>query len=82
MSNKPTFQPGQLVRLKWQPDSLGAVLSANESGPGLSSNNRQNGQLVRLVKGGSHNGTYFVTNAIVCHRSDANRKKAVEHSDS
>lgn len=29
------FQPGQLVRLKSQPDSCGAVLSASESGPEL-----------------------------------------------
>ncbi|MEW4453060.1 helicase-related protein [Bremerella sp. JC817] len=34
MSNN-VFQPGQLVRLKSQPDSCGAVLSSNESGPEL-----------------------------------------------
>lgn len=34
MSDK-NFQPGQLVRLKSQPDSCGAVLSSNESGPEL-----------------------------------------------
>lgn len=34
MSDK-TFEPGQLVRLKSQPDSCGAVLSSNDSGPEL-----------------------------------------------
>jgi len=37
MIDEPIFQPGQLVRLKSQPDSCGAVLSKNESGPELQS---------------------------------------------
>lgn len=33
MTDSSAFQPGQLVRLKSQPDSCGAVLSENSSGP-------------------------------------------------
>ncbi|MBV08218.1 MAG: hypothetical protein CMN21_03265, partial [Rubinisphaera sp.] len=33
MTDSSEFQPGQLVRLKSQPDSCGAVLAVNSSGP-------------------------------------------------
>lgn len=33
MKDSSAFQPGQLVRLRSQPDSCGAVIAANETGP-------------------------------------------------
>lgn len=33
MSDSSVFQPGQLVRLKSQPDSCGAVIAVNDTGP-------------------------------------------------
>lgn len=41
MSNGHPFLPGQLVRLKAQPDSCGAIITVNESGPALTEADQQ-----------------------------------------